>query len=189
MGINIPYTLSGSSAAFLSQESFEKSRKFGEDLAEGLTRELGTSLGDAMTRLSSRRGNVHAVLVFLVFLEAQRYGEARLFAMGLRSRFNLRTKEDFIFFIVAVLNGYRPLGMEVSVPQRLARQSRIRTRLNSLSLRRTVFMDSVIRAIKSRCVGLALPAVPDYLKCGLMGIVIASILTELYRSASFSQMP
>ena len=152
---------SGGSILLVTPERMKKCTRFGEDLLDGLTRALGTPLADALAGLTGHQKSVHLVRVYLSYLDGKRFAQVWYLTMGLRSRFNLRTKEDFIFFLVAVLKGYCPPDTAIPVPQQ---QSWLRGRLNSLSLRVTVKIDTVIRAIQSKFAPRRLPALP-YHQC------------------------
>ena len=154
------HLLYGRWATFFAPDSLERCRKFGEDLAERLPREPVILPIDLMMDPIAVTSTILAVSDFFNFICFKRYDRARYYAMALRTSFNLRNKEDFIFFIVAVLNGYRPSMLGSFEPQRLAPQSRLRDLETSLRFRTTVLIDSARRNIKLPCIDLDQPVLP-----------------------------
>ena len=120
-----------------------------EDVTTSISREAGihpVALGlDSGTHLQS----APSVSTFLTMMSYGSYAKARVLAIGICRRFKLRNRRDFEFFILAVIDGYRPAGLDLLIPARDSPSGRLEGILRSVYLRLIVYVHWLARSLRS----------------------------------------
>ena len=105
-------------AVSLSERGLCRALRYTASMRKSLSDALGTSIAEIQERLSPQADELGMVYFIIHTLHAQAYAECWLLSIELSFRFHLETREEFIAFIVRVVNGYRPVGIEDVPPMR-----------------------------------------------------------------------
>ena len=105
-----------------SQSGLERAERVVADLSTGLSEAFACSMSELYYRIICGIDHIGDELgIIALLISSVRFyaiGNSWIYIMELTSRFNLRTKEEFIAFIVAVVNGHRPEGISRERPMR-----------------------------------------------------------------------
>ena len=101
-----------SDIAVVTRGRYDLSGKFGARLATALSQAYGA------TPLLQQADGITAVFSVVNLLHVGRYHCAYMAAMELSARFNLKSMDELVQFIISVVNGERPLGVEQPLPVR-----------------------------------------------------------------------
>ena len=96
----------------LTQIGLEKAARFIPGLSTSILEALGCSLQELKERIRPIFREIRMVAHMAYLLEVSNYAECWLIVMEISSRYNLRTRSEFTTFIVAVVNGLRPAGID-----------------------------------------------------------------------------
>ena len=131
----------------LTDRMYVKVCEFTERLAVSMSEAAGMSMRD-LERLVDIDG--HQIGLVFLLINALNSGlcvDAWPIAMELTSRFSLRTREELIAFVVAVVNGFRPEGIEVVPPMRFFLKGE--GRHSGQDVQSVVIWGSILRFIQS----------------------------------------
>ena len=106
------------SLAILSDRLLTKSRKFSEALTKTLTLALGCSMEELADRLSRDFDRIRSVYLIINRLAVESYDDVWMMVTELCARFNLRSRDELLGFILAVIHGERPIGVDIPLPVR-----------------------------------------------------------------------
>ena len=116
----VVWTLVGDdgSLAVFSEALVNKYRRLSAELYAALLEKVGCSLQKLKNRLEGVSEHIRAVYSVINLLQRGVYHEAWLMALELCARFNLKSMDELVEFIVATVHGYRRVGVELVLPVR-----------------------------------------------------------------------
>lgn len=128
--------------AVVSDARFARSRRFSEDLSHAVTTNVGCSMQELEQRLYPICYEVRSVYSLINLVNAMMYPEAFLKAMELCTRFNLKSRDELVQFIASVVNGARPLGVDLKLRLRfISNSERLKEVVSQRRLKLKVFIN------------------------------------------------
>ena len=138
--------------AVVSKQGLIRASRFCDVLSQELVEAIGRPLPALQSKLLVHRDDITAVSLLVNRMHARLANEAWVMAMELCARFDLKSRDELIAFIISVTKGYRPVGIELCLPMRFLPLEELRRKsLSRRGLQLAVLRHRAHSTVKGLC--------------------------------------